>query len=361
MKRDFDIDLDFPLDSLCPAVPNRLNYILWLEDLVSETMQDDKIRGIDIGVGASCIYPLLGCARNPHWTFLGTDINHRSIEWAQENVRKNGLEDRITIRHNDDPEKILVIDEEKYTFCMCNPPFYESQEELEQGLANKELEPSAVCTGSLHEMITQGGEYGFISRMIKESLEIRTRIRWYTSMIGLKKSIWPLVRLLKASGITNYLITDLTQGKTTRWAIAWSFHPERAVKTPSLDEYRPKCQFVINLPQSVDFVMKHIQTILADLDIHIERQDCQSLIGTAKRNSWSRAARRQKRQKITHEPEKDLFTFEMILEPNTVLQISWTKGHDRNLFESFWSHVKKRIEEQCGLERGTKNKCFIEV
>ncbi|CEJ02976.1 hypothetical protein RMCBS344292_16968 [Rhizopus microsporus] len=180
-------------------------------------------------------------------------------------------------------------------------------------------------------------------------------------MIGLKKSIWPLVRLLKASGITNYLITDLTQGKTTRWAIAWSFHPERAVKTPSLDEYRPKCQFVINLPQSVDFVMKHIQTILADLDIHIERQDCQSLIGTAKRNSWSRAARRQKRQKITHEPEKDLFTFEMILEPNTVLQISWTKGHDRNLFESFWSHVKKRIEEQCGLERGTKNKCFIEV
>lgn len=48
MKRDFDIDLDFPLDSLCPAVPNRLNYILWLEDLVSETMQDDKIRGIDM-------------------------------------------------------------------------------------------------------------------------------------------------------------------------------------------------------------------------------------------------------------------------------------------------------------------------
>ncbi|CEI91457.1 hypothetical protein RMCBS344292_05745 [Rhizopus microsporus] len=143
MKRDFDIDLDFPLDSLCPAVPNRLNYILWLEDLVSETMQDDKIRGIDIGVGASCIYPLLGCARNPHWTFLGTDINHRSIEWAQENVRKNGLEDRIKIRHNDDPEKILVIGEEKYTFCMCNPPFYESQEELERGLVNKELEPSA--------------------------------------------------------------------------------------------------------------------------------------------------------------------------------------------------------------------------
>lgn len=60
---------------------------------------------------------------------------------------------------------------------MCNPPFYSSKEELEQGRENKELEPSAVCTGSDTEMITEGGEYGFIERIINESLIYKDRIK----------------------------------------------------------------------------------------------------------------------------------------------------------------------------------------
>lgn len=46
-----------------------------------------------------------------------------------------------------DPEKIFFFDIEqdtRFAFSMCNPPFYSSQEEIEQGLLNKELEPSAV-------------------------------------------------------------------------------------------------------------------------------------------------------------------------------------------------------------------------
>lgn len=49
LKDQFDLDIDFPLDSLCPAVPNRLNYILWLEDLIQDTLTDTKdIMGIDM-------------------------------------------------------------------------------------------------------------------------------------------------------------------------------------------------------------------------------------------------------------------------------------------------------------------------
>jgi 23S rRNA A1618 N6-methylase RlmF len=98
------------------------------------------------GVGASCIYPLLGCSTNPSWNFLGTDIDERSVKYAKENVKKNNLQDRITIKYNPDPRKIFVLDVDMpiYTFSMCNPPFYNSQEELDQGLLNKELEPSAV-------------------------------------------------------------------------------------------------------------------------------------------------------------------------------------------------------------------------
>ena len=52
-------------------------------------------------------------------------------------------------------------------------------------------------------MITDGGEYGFIERIINESLIYKNRIQWYTSLVGLKKSIRPLVNQLKSFGVSN--------------------------------------------------------------------------------------------------------------------------------------------------------------
>ncbi|RCH81615.1 hypothetical protein CU098_003620, partial [Rhizopus stolonifer] len=279
-----------------------LNYILWLEDLLNETTPKDvvtKVKGIDIGVGASCIYPLLGCSSYNNWTFLGTDIDARSIDYATKNVEKNQLQDRIQLVHNTDADRIFLLEKNEtfYDFCMCNPPFYESKEALEEAASNKELEPYAVCTGSSNEMITKGGEYGFVGRMIRESISLRTQVRWYTSMLGLKRSIYPLVRLLKEANITNYLVTELKQGNTTRWVIAWSFYSERAVKTYQLEEYHPKCQFTVKLPKSIQFVLNHVELILKDLDIVFEK-DGQDIRSVIRKNTWSRAARRQKRQKI---------------------------------------------------------------
>jgi 23S rRNA A1618 N6-methylase RlmF len=93
---------------------------------------------------------LLGCATNVNWKFLGTDIEKRSIEYATKNVENNKLKDRITIKYNPDPNRIFMLEEDTiYTFSMCNPPFYSSQEEIEQGLLNKEMEPSAVSLSSI--------------------------------------------------------------------------------------------------------------------------------------------------------------------------------------------------------------------
>lgn len=55
-------------------VTNRHNYILWLKDLLDTTSYDEpgrKAVGLDIGTGASCIYPLLGCAQR-EWSFIAT-------------------------------------------------------------------------------------------------------------------------------------------------------------------------------------------------------------------------------------------------------------------------------------------------
>lgn len=55
-------------------VPNRHNYILWLKDLLDTSSYNEpgqKLTGLDIGTGASCIYPLLGCVQRP-WSFIAT-------------------------------------------------------------------------------------------------------------------------------------------------------------------------------------------------------------------------------------------------------------------------------------------------
>jgi 23S rRNA A1618 N6-methylase RlmF len=73
-------------------------------------------------------------------------LDEESLEVAKANVEQNGLEDRITLFLNKDPLRIFVLDPsiKTYDFCMCNPPFYASEEEVQEGLENKELEPMAV-------------------------------------------------------------------------------------------------------------------------------------------------------------------------------------------------------------------------
>lgn len=126
-------------------------------------------------------------------------------------------------------------------------------------------------------------------------------------------------------------------------------------KASSLEEYRPKSQFTATLPKPVDDVQNELHTILHDLNIQFETQE-RAIFGSPKANTWSRAARRQlkKRQKI-EEQEHPLFTFHIEIkgtQSGSQLVTTWVRGKDRDIFESFWNHVKKRIEQACGIERG---------
>ena len=47
LKDDYGLDVEMPLDRLIPTIPLRLNYILWLEDILGE--HNGQVTGIDIG------------------------------------------------------------------------------------------------------------------------------------------------------------------------------------------------------------------------------------------------------------------------------------------------------------------------
>ncbi|GAA5888406.1 hypothetical protein JCM6882_008610 [Rhodosporidiobolus microsporus] len=252
LERDFKLQVDLPADRLCPTVPSRLEYVLFVlrlalltSDAPSTSSARPRLVGLDIGTGASCIYPLLAQrtyippssstspSSSSQLRMFATDIDARSLSYARRNVAQNGLATSIEVFEVKEEGSIFAEDVvnsvECFDFTMCNPPFYASEEEIASSLAAKELEPFAVCTGAENELVTAGGEVAFVSRMIEESLELgKTKIRWFTSLLGKFSSIAPLVELLKSHKLANYAVTPLPpQGQTTRWVLAWSLQDYR--------------------------------------------------------------------------------------------------------------------------------------
>ena len=194
----------------------------WIEDLLQlNYTTSSSVRGIDIGTGASVIYPLLGHRLN-HWSFLATDIDSVSILSAKQNIEKNDLMDVITILKVEKEEMLQELftkysqQYSQYDFMMCNPPFFNTTSEADTN-------PSTCCTGSSTEMTTPGGEVAFIIRIISDSLLLTDKIIWYTSLIGRKSSLVKIIAHLRQEGIGNVHTTTFYQGRTLRWGIAWSF------------------------------------------------------------------------------------------------------------------------------------------
>src|ERR1700761_2364586 len=78
---------------LCPPIPGRVDYIHYMADLLAESdsgklPQGNKIKALDIGTGANCVYPIIGNS-SYGWYFVGTDVDPVSIESAQKIISEN--------------------------------------------------------------------------------------------------------------------------------------------------------------------------------------------------------------------------------------------------------------------------------
>jgi len=130
---------DFPDDNLCPPIPGRVDYIHYLNDLLKSSGIENNITMLDIGVGANCIYPLLGNSEYK-WNFIGTDIDKKSLDRAEKIIKKNGLSEVIKLKQQKDAAQIfqgILNEDAKFSATICNPPFYKSQEDAMLANARK--------------------------------------------------------------------------------------------------------------------------------------------------------------------------------------------------------------------------------
>jgi 23S rRNA (adenine1618-N6)-methyltransferase len=242
-----------PEGYLCPPIPGRADYIHALADILAGSMgsatepnnlqqiQGKHIQVLDIGTGASCIYPLIG-ARSYGWRFTATDIDPISISTAQFIVQHNaGLNKLIKPVLQKNPQHILqgiIGAQDFYHLSMCNPPFYRSLQDAQaanarkvQNLArhkNTEQTPAVNAQrnfgGQKAELWCAGGEQVFIQQIINESQHYAKQVAWFSSLVSDQDNLKPLQISLKKLGAQQIKVVNMGQGQKISRLLAWSFH-----------------------------------------------------------------------------------------------------------------------------------------
>ena len=237
---------DIPKNYLCPPIPGRADYIHYIADLIQPDISDEstglktaipnarQYRCLDIGVGANCIYPIIGQTEYG-WTFVGSDIDPVSIDNARKIVTCNpALAHKIELRLQRDSRKIfegIIAPNEYFDVTLCNPPFHSSKEEAEDGTLRKlsSLKGKKVTKarlnfgGNANELWCEGGELRFLLTMIEESRNYRKNCGWFTSMVSKEKTLGKLPAKLKSTDIAEHRIIEMHQGTKTSRILAWRF------------------------------------------------------------------------------------------------------------------------------------------
>ncbi|KQR94940.1 23S rRNA methyltransferase [Chryseobacterium sp. Leaf180] len=227
-----------PDRNLCPPVPGRADYIHYVADLINEndlqTRNFKSIKGLDIGTGASLIYPLIA-AKSYGWKMTGTDISEDSLENAEKILSENqDIKDQITLKMQPEKDfifKNIVLPDDRFAFSMCNPPFYDSEESLLKENIRKNKNLWNIKTAEKHlnfsgvdaELWCEGGELAFISNMILESRDYAENIEWFTCLVSKKEHLFKLQNLLKKVKAAEVKIIDMAQGQKVSRFLAWRF------------------------------------------------------------------------------------------------------------------------------------------
>jgi 23S rRNA (adenine1618-N6)-methyltransferase len=232
---------DIPPGYLCPPIPGRADYLHYAADLLAESLSGAIPRGpavavLDIGVGANCVYPLIG-VQEYGWRFVGTDIDPKAVDWANQLIAANpALAGKITCRLQRSPEaifKYVVRPGETFALSICNPPFHASPAEAAAGTlrklknlgGGKPPKPILNFGGQSNELWCHGGEEAFVRRMIVESSALPNLCIWYTTLISKRGTLPEIFRELKKVRAIDVRTLVMFAGQKQSRIVAWTFLP----------------------------------------------------------------------------------------------------------------------------------------
>ena len=246
LKKHYGVaNWDIPANYLCPPIPGRAEYLHQVADLLNANnpnfLQDKKlgnnIRVLDVGVGANCIYPIIG-VHEYNWNFVGSDIDEKAIAASQKIVNDNdSLQHKITLRHQKNAHDIfhgIILPEEKFNLTVCNPPFHASLQEAQQGnlRKNRNLKNMRNTKVQLNfggqgtELWCEGGEETFIEKMILQSAAYSNQVLWFSTLVSKESTLKKIQLKLEYVDAREMKILPMQLGNKVSRIVAWSFQKE---------------------------------------------------------------------------------------------------------------------------------------
>lgn len=233
---------DIPEGYLCPPIPGRADYLHYIADLLAETNngkipEGNKIKALDIGVGANCVYPLVGKSLYG-WDFVGTDTDPAALRSANNILSQNPpLEDAVKLRLQTNKANIfkgVFTQGDYFDVTLCNPPFHASIQEAQAGtikkwqnLNNAKADKTALNFGGKNnELWTPGGEVTFIRNMADQSSLFADRVLWFTTLVSKKDSLQSVYRALHKAKALDIKTIKMEQGQKVSRIVAWTFMTE---------------------------------------------------------------------------------------------------------------------------------------
>ena len=226
---------DVPSGYLCPPIPGRSDYVHHLADLLGPRAirgERGAIKVLDIGMGASCIYALIG-ASEYGWRFVGSEVDPIALNSARTLVARNEtVADLIECRAQTSATRSfegIILPGESFDLSMCNPPFHASAAEAAMGSEKKRRNLARSNRGVSNfggrpgELWCRGGELGFVLRMIEESRHFRDSVRWFTSLVSKSAHLPRLQGAASDAGATEVRTIDMAQGQKRSRLLAWTY------------------------------------------------------------------------------------------------------------------------------------------
>ena len=237
---------NIPKGYLCPPIPGRADYIHYMADLLAKLNAGNIPKGkaikvLDVGVGANCIYPIIGSSVYD-WSFVGSDVEEESLLSVQNIINENkNLKENITTRlqvNSSDIFEGIINSEDRFDFTLCNPPFHKSQKEAIAGntrkVKNLTKQKDAKSTlnfgGKNNELWCKGGEIAFIKTMIMQSVKFSKNCLYFSTLVSKKENLPEIYRTLKSLKPNEIETIEMTQGQKITRIVVWSFLDEKERK-----------------------------------------------------------------------------------------------------------------------------------
>jgi 23S rRNA (adenine1618-N6)-methyltransferase len=240
LKHFYDIEnWNIPQNYLCPPIPSRADYIHYIADLLAncnngKIPKGNKIKCLDIGVGANCVYPIIGI-KEYDWNFIGSEIDKIAIQSANIIIETNEiLKGKVEIRFQNNSKNIfsgIIQKDEFFDITICNPPFHSSLAEAQRGTIRKlnnltkEKQNKAILNfgGKNNELWSEGGEIRFVSDIIRESKTFSKSCFWFTTLISKKENSKSVYYQLEKAEAVEVKTIQMSQGNKLSRIVAWTF------------------------------------------------------------------------------------------------------------------------------------------